>query len=48
MSGERQHDTDEQGIAQRRRAAARHAIILGLVSMGFLALFILRSGAAGS
>jgi hypothetical protein len=36
-------NVDERDIGQRRRAALRHAIILGLVSMGFLAMFILKT-----
>jgi len=47
MSAQGQQLTDSDAIAQRRRAATRQAIILGLVSLGFLLLFILRAGAAG-
>jgi hypothetical protein len=48
MTGEQHSEMDEREIAQRRRVAARHAILLGLVSLGFLAMFILRTISAGS
>jgi hypothetical protein len=40
-----ERSTEQYDVDQRRRSALKHAIVLGLVSLGFLLLFILRTTA---
>lgn len=39
--------TDDRGIAERRRAARKTAIVLGLVAVGFFIVFIWVQGLRG-